>query len=144
VGRWARRWGQSALKRLVLALSSSPFDKGRGDQPRLKLINATTVARGDEFPMNFVPFRALFLANFLELRHGEVRRIPIPRTPLHKGKKKAGLLHPAFCEIAYPSSLNRRRDRQGPTPFDRTRIKRGNGVYDEELPVTVRVGAVED
>jgi hypothetical protein len=44
--------------------------------------------RGDEFPMNFVPFRALFLANFAEYPKGEVRRIPIPRNPLNKGKTK--------------------------------------------------------
>jgi hypothetical protein len=30
------------------------------------LISGTTVASGDELPMNFVPFRALFLANFGE------------------------------------------------------------------------------
>jgi hypothetical protein len=48
---------------------------------------------GDEFAMNFVPFRALFLPNFGELRKrkfreipkGEVRRIPIPRTRVNKG-----------------------------------------------------------
>src|SRR5215211_7488713 len=26
--------------------------------------------------------------NFVELRHGEVRRIPIPRTPVNKAKKR--------------------------------------------------------
>src|SRR5215218_9996589 len=35
--------------------SSSPFAKGRGDQPRLKLINAPTLALGDEFLMNSWP-----------------------------------------------------------------------------------------
>src|ERR687890_1937910 len=30
----------------------------------------------------------LATANFLKLRKGEVRRIPIPRTPVNKGKKK--------------------------------------------------------
>jgi hypothetical protein len=37
------------------------------------LYNATTLARGDEFPMNFVPFRALFSANFGEFLFCEVR-----------------------------------------------------------------------
>ena len=29
------------------------------------------------------------VANFGELRYGEVRRIPIPRTPVNKGKRKS-------------------------------------------------------
>jgi hypothetical protein len=28
--------------------------------------------------------------DFLELRHGEVRRISLPRTPVNKGKKRKG------------------------------------------------------
>src|SRR5215208_7186596 len=32
--------------------------------------------------------RGQAVANFLELRHGEVRRIHLPRTPVNKGKKK--------------------------------------------------------
>jgi hypothetical protein len=31
-----------------------------------------------------------FLTNFSELRHGEVRRISLPRTPVNKGKKGKG------------------------------------------------------
>jgi hypothetical protein len=65
-----------------------PFLKRWGDQPHLKLYNATTVASGDESAMNLVPFRALFLANFGESPKGEVRRISIPRTRMNKGKKK--------------------------------------------------------
>jgi hypothetical protein len=42
-------------------------------------------AGGDEFPMNFAPFSALFLANFRECPKGEVRRILIPRTWVNKG-----------------------------------------------------------
>jgi hypothetical protein len=34
-----------------MRLISVPFHEGRGDQPR-QLANATTLARGDEFPMN--------------------------------------------------------------------------------------------
>ena len=34
---------------------------------------------GDEFAMNFVPFRTLFWANFSELYKGEVRRITLLR-----------------------------------------------------------------
>jgi hypothetical protein len=54
------------------------------------LINAHTLARGDEFPMNFVPFSALLLAMFAEFSQREVQlpRIYIPRTWLNKGKKK--------------------------------------------------------
>ena len=32
--------------------------------------------------------RAIIQANFLELRHGELLRIPLPRTPLNRGKKE--------------------------------------------------------
>jgi hypothetical protein len=39
---------------------------GRDSSAPPKSADATTLARGDEFPMNFVPFRALFLANFRE------------------------------------------------------------------------------
>jgi hypothetical protein len=38
------------------------------------------------------------LANFAESTKGEVRRIPIPRTRVNKGMKKAGPLHPALNE----------------------------------------------
>jgi hypothetical protein len=31
----------------------------------------------------------MLAVNFLELRLGEVRRIPIPRTPVNKGKKES-------------------------------------------------------
>jgi hypothetical protein len=51
---------------------ATPFRTGRGDLPR-QLANATTLARGDEFQMNFVPCRALFLANFLEFLKAEVQ-----------------------------------------------------------------------
>jgi hypothetical protein len=47
-----------------------------------------TLVQGDECPMNFVPFRALFLGNFREIPKGEVRRNPLPRTPLNKGKEE--------------------------------------------------------
>jgi len=42
-----------------LMLKDLPCDMGP-----TTLINARTVAIGDEFPMNFVPFSSLFLANF--------------------------------------------------------------------------------
>jgi len=42
----------------------------------------------DEFSMNSVPFRALFLPNFREGRHGELRRISLPRTPVDKAKER--------------------------------------------------------
>jgi hypothetical protein len=44
------------------------------------------IDRCDELPMNLAAFRAAVLANFLELRHGEVqlRRILIPRTPVNR------------------------------------------------------------
>jgi hypothetical protein len=35
-----------------------------------------------------------FLTNFSELRHGELPRIPIPRTPVNKGKKRAEVTRP--------------------------------------------------
>ena len=40
-----------------------------------------------------------FLTNFVERRLGEVRRIPLPRTPVNKGMKK-GRFYPrdAFLE----------------------------------------------
>ena len=45
----------------VVFLIPLPFHKDGGTrQPRLKLYNVTTLASGDEFPMNFVPFRASF------------------------------------------------------------------------------------
>jgi hypothetical protein len=34
--------------------------------------------------------RCLRVANFLELRQGEVRRIPLPRTPVNKGRERKG------------------------------------------------------
>ena len=45
--------------------------------------------------------------NFVELRNGEVRRIPIPRTRVNKGKKKGPrLLEPRpFASYAYHYSL---------------------------------------
>src|SRR5688572_1669864 len=46
------------------------------------LYNATTLASGDELAMNFAPFSKLFLPNFSELCKDEVRRIPLPRTPV--------------------------------------------------------------
>jgi hypothetical protein len=39
------------------------------------------VSVGEEWDENFD-------VNFLELRYGEVRRIPLPRTPVNKGKRK--------------------------------------------------------
>jgi hypothetical protein len=33
--------------------------------------------------------RGLQAANFGELRHGEVRRIPLPRTPVYKARRRA-------------------------------------------------------
>jgi hypothetical protein len=47
------------------------------------------VIDSDEFWMNFVPFRALFLANFVEFYKSEVqlRRIPIPRTLVHRERE---------------------------------------------------------
>jgi hypothetical protein len=87
VGRWARSRGQSALRRLVLALSSSPFAKGRGDQPRLKLINAPTLAIGDEFPMNSWPTseksqNANFAYTEFSEVHGKLRLMAISYRPL--------------------------------------------------------------
>jgi hypothetical protein len=38
--------------------------------------------------MNFVPFRALFLANFGESPKGEVRRIPIPRNRVNSAGRR--------------------------------------------------------
>jgi hypothetical protein len=45
--------------------------------------------------------------NFRELRYGEVRRIPLPRTRLNRDKKKeAGLLlHPSLLLLARLTSL---------------------------------------
>jgi hypothetical protein len=60
------------------------FCRGRDSSAPPKSADATTLASVDEFPMNFVPFRALFLANFRELVKGEVRRISIPRTWVNK------------------------------------------------------------
>jgi hypothetical protein len=45
-------------------------------------------AGGDEFPMNFAPFSALFLAKFREFYKGEVRRISIPRTRVNKAYRR--------------------------------------------------------
>jgi hypothetical protein len=66
---------RSSKERLVDSwLTCCPLSpKGGTRQPR-QLANAPTLARGDEFPMNFVPFRAIFLANFREFYEGEVRR----------------------------------------------------------------------
>jgi hypothetical protein len=50
---------------IALIAAHYSFHKGGTRQPAV-LYNATTVARADEFPMNFVPFSALLLANFRE------------------------------------------------------------------------------
>src|SRR5215203_4416071 len=83
-----------SLKRALEWSSSSsyPFVTVGLVSPAL-LHNVATLASGDESPMNFVPFRALFLANFRERLIGEVRRIPIPRTRVNKGLKKGQSLH---------------------------------------------------
>jgi len=48
------------------------LDASRTRQPAA-LTNAPTLASGDELAMSFVPFRALFLTNFLERRVCELR-----------------------------------------------------------------------
>ena len=53
--------------------------------------------------MNFVQFRALFLANFGEHPKGEVRRIPILRTRVNKGMKK-GRSYDARPNSAYAAT----------------------------------------
>jgi hypothetical protein len=73
---------------LIVPITTPSGVKERGDQPRLKLCNATTVAIGDESAMNFVPFIALFLANFAKSPKGEVRRIPILRGWVNRGREK--------------------------------------------------------
>src|SRR5687768_7250776 len=43
--------------------------------------------------------------NFRERRKGEVRRIPLPRTPVNKGKRRAGATlspGPSLCERTSP------------------------------------------
>jgi hypothetical protein len=45
-------------------------------------------ARVSIVPGQCISHRLLHSPNILELRQGEVRRIPIPRTPVNKGKKK--------------------------------------------------------
>src|SRR5215216_6392893 len=62
--------------RLISTLPSFRGGRRVGLPFRPELYNATTLARGDESPMNFAPFIALFLANFRECPKGEVRRIP--------------------------------------------------------------------
>src|ERR671912_661306 len=72
----------SAHQAICLSLACpSPLPPRRGDEGARPVssatsANATTVASGDEFPMNFVPFRAFFLANFGECPKGEGRRNP--------------------------------------------------------------------
>jgi hypothetical protein len=55
------------------------------DLPHPFYYSTRSVDEGDEYRMNLVPFRALFLANFLELRKAEVRRGKIPR---HRSRPK--------------------------------------------------------
>src|SRR5215204_301818 len=43
-------------------------------------------------------------ANFVELRKGEVRRIPLPRTPVNKGKRRAWMSSP--CSQILSFALN--------------------------------------
>src|SRR5215207_1309685 len=38
----------------------------------------------------------MLLTNFLELHYDEVRRIPLPRTPVNKGRKEGGRQSPAL------------------------------------------------
>src|ERR687898_2127281 len=54
-------------------LSPRRGDEGARPVSSATSANATTVASGDEFPMNFVPFRAFFLANFGESPERELR-----------------------------------------------------------------------
>ena len=62
-----------------------PFSAGTGLVNPDALSNATTVASGDEFRMNFAPLNRIFLANFGESPKGEVRRIPILGTSVNIG-----------------------------------------------------------
>jgi hypothetical protein len=71
-----------------LILLTSPHESGTR-QPR-QLANPTTLASGDEYPMNFVPFSVFFLANFVELRLAELPRILIPRTWVNKAHSTPG------------------------------------------------------
>ena len=73
-------FGAGDFRLLVAALplhNPTPFSVGTGLASPAMLYNATTVASGDEFPMNFAPFRTIFWANFGELRYGEVRILGI-------------------------------------------------------------------
>src|SRR5215208_864150 len=71
--------------RTILLMRATPLVE-RGGVPKAspRCTTPATIATLDESAMNFVLFRPIILANFVELRHGEVRRIPIPRTWVNK------------------------------------------------------------
>src|SRR5215218_910450 len=69
----SRSRGHSHHQRHVL----SSFCRGGTRQPHPKSADSATLARADEFPMNS-------WRNFGESPKGEVRRIPIPRTPVNR------------------------------------------------------------
>src|SRR5215212_4998047 len=110
--------------RLVARLRANPSKRswfiqtscvGGARQPRLKSADATTVARGDELPMNFAPFGALFLANFGECPECELRYDGVLRSSYKKFQK---ILHlgdpPATSILATVVALTTRWDSSDP------------------------------
>ena len=71
----------------LFMFSLPPFLLMRGQGPA-PFSMPPMLMNSDESPMNFVPFRALFLVNFAESPECELRRILISRTRVNKGMKK--------------------------------------------------------
>ena len=82
------------------------------------------------------------MRNFRELRHGEVRRIPLPRTPVNRGKSRGrdSVGHPVPGRLSTAlAAIGATPTRQRLDPLDLfARLLIKGGVPEVDVPVQAR------